>query len=308
MAGPMITRPGQGQSPWDALKLGLELPGPAGMATAPKAATQLAAGALEEIVKGMRAGKKFDPAALKQLITEIQAKLGSRVGTKGLVDVAQQGGVQPLNPALQRALSGMGGQMPQGAAQKLLGAGQSGGALVPQGGGALARQGLGGALTRTGAPMEGEILGEAVGGAAKTANPWLRRLAMLAAGTGAGYGLSQMSGDETEAAGPPPGAELLMASHGGPKPGRIPRPKPQPRMPELPGMAEGLPEGFGEQFAVQDISMLEDSPGLDNATLMRLGIGSPDSIPFGDQNPQLGGNRKKRNLFKALLSGLGKVF
>lgn len=219
MAGPLIARPGQGTSPWDAIKLGAELPGPGGVAAAgdPK----LAMGALEELVAALRAGKAVNPKELPRLLQGIAKALGRRArGQKDFTQVPDVLASKPLDSTLQGVLK------------------HNGGAPFP-------------AAPPRPIPPVGGSLAQAVQGGKAATHPGLGSwIAGILGGGAAGYGLSQLGGGEESPAGLPPGAELLMPSHASTRPARPSGARPRrPGMPSLPGVSDGLPEGLGEMFA-----------------------------------------------------------
>ncbi len=301
-----IARPGQGNSTWDAIKLGGELPGPGGMAAE---GSSLASGALSELVNAIRSGKATNPAAVKALLREITGVMGKSRGAKNLTQVGPDIlDAAPLDSTLQMALRGKIPQQAAGGAQKLLGAGSPGGELVKSSAGPLAK--MGGAL-------EGEILGEVAPttGNAATHPGLMQYILGILGGGAAGYGLSQMGGDE-EPSGPPLGAELLMRSNtaGKPSTGRSGARK-RPGMPQLPGVVDGLPEELGESFDAPSEEQMEipqellqgRNPTSGMSFFDATGGRSSENAMLGDVSGQRP-TQKKKSLMQAILGGLGKVF
>ncbi len=286
-----IARPGQGNSTWDAIKLGGELPGPAGMAAE---GSSLASGALSELVNAIRSGKATNPAAVKALLREITGVMGRSRGAKNLTQVGPDIlDVAPLNSTLQTALRGGGGApFPLAPPRPML----------PPGGVSALGQGADEAAGLL-AKLKGLMTG--------------RNAAMAAGGTAAGLGLGALLGgeDETEQ-GPPLGAELLMRSNTAGKPSTS-RSGARKRsgMPQLPGVIDGFPEELGESFDAPSEEQMEIPQELLQGRNPTSGMSFFDATGGrSSENAMLGdvsGQRlpqKKKSLMQAILGGLGKVF
>lgn len=265
------------------------------------AGSQLAMGALEDLVAALRAGKAVNPKELPRLMQGIAKGLGRRArGQKNLTQVPDVLNAAPLDSTLQQAVRG-GGAAPFPLAPPR--------PMPPPG------------FTK---PISGLAQGadDVVGQAAAGGKGFGKILAGLAGAGAVGYGMSQMGDDSGEAdtTGIPPEARKLMAiSHaqGGPQKAGPASGGGRKRLglPPLPGIQTGVPRGLGESFGTpsdDSLAMEEEvlqgrNPTAGNSFFDATGGRSSQNALLGNMTEQQL-DPKKKSLLQALLGGLGKVF